>query len=247
MVTPLRGHTAGPGQGRAAGRAYPDEAKRCCVMQQQRCAEPPSQSRLCRLAQHVVTSPSSPRPVPTTTPDQAADSERAPPAPATTAAPAAAVADNASTAERQLTAQQVAFFSAFGYLHLKQLYDSSEIARITDAITTWRGSPEPSPAQPLESVPALTALLLEDRRVHESITQLFEAMGEPSFLLAHSGYGEGRTLRSTMWEGYATLPQASPPAQDEEWTEHGWHADGAYRGKTAPHRMSLYLTLFHAA
>jgi hypothetical protein len=138
----------------------------------------------------------------------------------------------------------VQFFSAFGYLHLKQLYDSSEIERITAAVDEWKGTHTP---QLLESVPALTGLLLEDRRVHESVTQLMESMGEPGFLLAHSGYGEGRTLKSTMWEGYDTLPQGSPPAQDEEWTEHGWHADvpGPSEAKFPRIKMMLYLTDTH--
>ena len=120
----------------------------------------------------------------------------------------------------------------------------SEIERIDAALETWKAKGRPP--QPAETEPALTKLLLEDR-VHAIVAQLMRSMGEPEFLLAHSGYGEGRNLKSAMWKGFSTLPRNSPPAQDSEWTEHGWHADvpGPSEAEYPRIKLMLYLTNTH--
>lgn len=156
--------------------------------------------------------------------------------------PSSLPASAAAAGSRELlTVQQEQFFKAFGYLHLKQLYTPSEIERIHAALDAWKAKGRP--AQPAETEPTLTELLLEDR-VHAMVSQLMQSMGEPRFLLAHSGYGEGRNLKSTMWKGFSTLPKDSPAALDSEWTEHGWHADvpGPSEAKYPRIKLMLYLT-----
>eukprot|EP01050_Picozoa_sp_SAG11_P012837 SAG11_NODE_1454_length_4879_cov_4.858577_3_plen_261_part_00 len=185
----------------------------------------PSENRLRRLTQHVV-SPEIPTP--------------SLPAPVTAAAPD-------SDARGPLTGSQISFFNAFGFLHLKHTYNEAEIQQITEAAEDWRWrSADTRKQQPAETEPLLTMFLLEDQRVHGSITQLMHSMGEPTFLLAHSGYGGvgyggyggGRNLKSTMWKGHGTLPKGSPPAEDEDWTEHGIYTTAGHACKALVFRHS---------
>lgn len=116
-----------------------------------------------------------------------------------------------------LTAAQVRMFTAFGYLHCRQVFAAAEMADIIRTAESGRaeGLDRGDGCKLIAGSERLTALLLEDDRSGGVVAQLMKAMGERRWLLAGS---------NTLW---GAAKDNGPPkgSKDLHVPEHGWHSD----------------------
>ena len=145
-----------------------------------------------------------------------------------------------------LSPQQLAHFSAFGYLHLRETWSPGEVRQLQSEAErllavdrqAHGGAVGPGESQALggvvETSPALMELFLSSGRVLRPLQQLLQPEGRQP-LWTGSELNTG-TVGTLVWR---TPSSALPP----DTSEHGWHSDRPGVSETSYPRIKAFIYL----